>query len=198
MISCPLRHVASSAVFSALILQNIGFDSSAAWMRTHRVVREIFNREFLSILEWVELLRPVRLSKVSWASIERTLASIAANPELPNGRTLFCFYDDLASQKLLPVLRDPLVPALQLIVNSRWVHAPIEKLWTTYVLSHLQHNGFEDFAAAANLDIHRRGISLVDVVCALMELAVAEETHIDIVGHWGAAGIDDCAFLSDG
>ena len=113
-----------------------------------------------------------------------------------NDATVGSYYRCLAAAALVPDLdsvNDAFVRAVQRIVNDIFalhdifaVQRPIESLWNTFVCSHLQHEGWDEFAASQVADENRDiiGIDFGHLVSALTEVAVADEASINVVGRW--------------
>ena len=116
-----------------------------------------------------------------------------------NDATVGSYYRCLAAAALVPDLdsvNDAFVRAVQRIVNDIFalhdifgVQRPIESMcmWNTFVCSHLQHEGWDEFAASQVADENRDiiGIDFGHLVSALTEVAVGvEEASINVVGQW--------------
>ena len=112
-----------------------------------------------------------------------------------NDATVGSYYRCLAAAALVPDLdsvNDAFVRAVQNIVNdifalqSRDIFGaprPIESMWNTFVCSHLQHEGWDGFAASRENGFII-GIDCGHLVSALTEVAVADEASINVVGRW--------------
>ena len=119
-----------------------------------------------------------------------------------NCATVGSYYRCLAAAALVPDLdsvNDAFVRAVQNIVNDIFAlqsllyvgaQRPIESMWNTFVCSHLQHEGWDEFAASQVADENRDiiGIDFGHLVSALTEVAVADEDSINEVGHWNVLG----------
>ena len=104
---------------------------------------------------------------------------------MPNASSVLHPAKALAAMQILPQMTQKLVVAVQAGLDEAWPNAEqrLTKPWIACVLSHLQHNSFEDFAASIN----QKKTPLPTVFagcCELTQTAVAAGELVDEVGWW--------------
>ena len=119
----------------------------------------------------------------SWDKLEDLLKKFSCI--LSNEATVYDYVSMLSSAHILPRLTPKIIKAVQLGLDRDWKDScSLDHGWTTYVLSRLQHNGFEDFAACPIPITSRfvRPSSVYEVIVAVVQHAVADGDCINIVG----------------
>ena len=159
----------------------------------------------LGTVDFLQVLKATRASVESWEELEKTLSHIASWPEpkewipghpvpllggrMPNAASVLHYAKALAAMQILPQMTQKLVVAVQAGLDEAWPNAEqrLTKPWIACVLSHLQHNSFEDFAASINQK--KTPLPTVFAVCCeLTQTAVAAGELVDEVRWWQNAG----------
>ena len=104
---------------------------------------------------------------------------------MPNASSVLHYAKALAAMQILPQMTQKLVVAVQAGIDEAWPYAdqPLTKPWIAYVLSHLQHNSFEAFAASINQE-ETPLPTVFAVCCELTQTAVGDGDLLDEVGWW--------------
>ena len=164
----------------------------------------------LGTIDFLQVLKATRASVESWEELEKTLSHIASRPEpkegisamlasleeerwgcahmggrMPNAASVLHYAKALAAMQILPQMTQKLVVAVQAGLDEAWPNAEqrLTKPWIACVLSHLQHNSFEDFAASINQK--KTPLPTVFAVCCeLTQTAVAAGELVDEVRWW--------------
>ena len=149
----------------------------------------------LGTVEFLQVLKATRASVESWEELEKTLSHISSRLEpggcdimggrMPNASSVLHYAKALAAMQILPQMTQKLVVAVQAGLDEACPNAEqrLTKPWIACVLSHLQHNSFEDFAASINQK--KTPLPTVFAVCCeLTRTSVAAAELVDKVGLW--------------
>ena len=150
----------------------------------------------MGTIDFLQVLKATRASVESWEELEETLSHIASRPEpklwyahmggrMPNASSVLHYAKALAAMQILPQMTQKLVVAVQAGLDEACPNAEqrLTKPWIACVLSHLQHNSFEDFAASINQK--KTPLPTVFAVCCeLTRTSVAAAELVDKVGLW--------------
>ena len=126
---------------------------------------------------------PPNLKPATWEQLEFVLRKLAGL--LPNTATVYDYVTMLWGLRVCPRLTPQVIRAVQSGFARDWENdSALGHIWTTYTLSHLQHNMFDDFAAAADEQPDVNGPSSVYVMFQeLVQSAVAVGDNINVVGY---------------
>ena len=141
-------------------------------------------------IELLNALKATRASVATWQKLENMLANIASHRRrsqcMPNAASVLHYAQALAAMQVLPPITRALVAAVQAGIEEDWSDPcqRIRKPWIGFVLSDLQHNGFEDFAESIAPFEPRKSLppTVFEVCQELTQTAVACGEAIDVVG----------------